>query len=495
MNPLTNVAVAVADDGADSVDLYARSSQDENRKVASNLAPAIEQLRGVLPAVFDHYQIPRPAFSGDRVAVRAMFREIRMAISSGTLLLINRQTGGVIFSAPSNNISSGTLQLVHLPAGGAASAVPTNTPVGTAAVPSAPTNGIDGAALYAAKCAGCHGPLASSAKRGRTAAQITAASMTQGLSAAEVQAVADALASTTSTTPPTTPPASPPPTTTPSTTVDGTALYASKCQGCHGPIATSSKRGKTAAQITAANMTQGLSAVEVQAVADALAANTPSTPPPPPTTTPSTGLDGAALYASKCQGCHGPIATSSKRGRAAAQSRPRTYQGLSAAEVQAVAAALASPSTSGTTPTTSPTSLDGAALYAAYCQTCHGSLASSKVKGASASKITSEGMTRRLAPLRSRPLQRRSVDPTSGGPAGTIRERPAADAWRSAARHWKMAGEGSGASSCSPPAARACWTAAISIPAATCTWRKRRARRVARRAAARTRGTAPRKRR
>src|SRR6185369_15783579 len=52
----------------------------------------------------------------------------------------------------------------------------------------------DGAALYAAKCAGCHGPLATSAKAGRTAAQITAANMTQGLSAAEVQAVANALA-------------------------------------------------------------------------------------------------------------------------------------------------------------------------------------------------------------------------------------------------------------------------------------------------------------
>ncbi len=52
---------------------------------------------------------------------------------------------------------------------------------------------IDGAALYTQTCAGCHGPLASSSVRGKTAAQITAAGMTQGLSAAQVQAVADAL--------------------------------------------------------------------------------------------------------------------------------------------------------------------------------------------------------------------------------------------------------------------------------------------------------------
>src|SRR6185369_12676631 len=180
---------------------------------------------------------------------------------------------------------------------------PENIPGGSG-VPTPPP-AIDGAALYAAKCAGCHGPLATSSKKGRTAAQITAANMTQGLSAAEVQAVANALAVTT---PP--PPvactsftysawgtcsaagsqtrtvlsSSPAgctggsPVLTQSCTppaLDGAALYAAKCAGCHGPLATSSKKGRTAAQITAANMTQGLSAAEVQAVANALAVSAP----------------------------------------------------------------------------------------------------------------------------------------------------------------------------------------------------------------------------
>jgi mono/diheme cytochrome c family protein len=77
------------------------------------------------------------------------------------------------------------------------------------------------------------------------------------LTAAQVQAIADALATT----------APPPP---PPTTLDGAALYASTCAGCHGPLASSSKRGRTAAQITAANMTKGLSSAQVQAVANAL---------------------------------------------------------------------------------------------------------------------------------------------------------------------------------------------------------------------------------
>ena len=58
----------------------------------------------------------------------------------------------------------------------------------------------DGAALYTARCTGCHGPLATSAKKGRTATQITNAIKNQNpmkglsfLTAAEIQAISDAL--------------------------------------------------------------------------------------------------------------------------------------------------------------------------------------------------------------------------------------------------------------------------------------------------------------
>jgi thiosulfate dehydrogenase len=66
-----------------------------------------------------------------------------------------------------------------------------------------PTSGADtpdGAALYGATCSGCHGPLATSTKKGRTAAQISAAiasvptmSSLSMLTSAEIEAVADAL--------------------------------------------------------------------------------------------------------------------------------------------------------------------------------------------------------------------------------------------------------------------------------------------------------------
>ncbi|MFZ2951260.1 MAG: cytochrome c [Desulfuromonadaceae bacterium] len=52
---------------------------------------------------------------------------------------------------------------------------------------------LDGVYLYDTYCAGCHGPLASSTKSNRTAAQIKLGMGTMGLSDAQIQAIATAL--------------------------------------------------------------------------------------------------------------------------------------------------------------------------------------------------------------------------------------------------------------------------------------------------------------
>ena len=144
----------------------------------------------------------------------------------------------------------------------------------------------DGPTLYAQNCAGCHGPLAQSKKLGRTAAQIQAAINANvgnmgglsSLTAAHVQAIADALAGQT---PP--PPLPPPP-----PTADGPTLYAQSCASCHGPLAQSSKIGRTADQIQAAinanvgnmGILSNLTPSHVQAIADALAQKKADTTPP-----------------------------------------------------------------------------------------------------------------------------------------------------------------------------------------------------------------------
>jgi len=189
-----------------------------------------------------------------------------------------------------------------------ATSAPT-TPPSTGSDAATPPNG---GALYANRCAGCHGPLSTSAKAGATAADIgwsiANISIMAGLSdlsAEEIQAIADVL-----------PAAAPPVIGEPVT--DGAVLYAERCAGCHGALATSAKAGATAADITSAigdfaamGGLGDLSAEQIAAIAEVL-------PAPAPAPEPGAPADGAALYASRCASCHGALENSAKAGATAA---------------------------------------------------------------------------------------------------------------------------------------------------------------------------------
>ena len=132
--------------------------------------------------------------------------------------------------------------------------------------------------------------------------------LTQG----EVAAIADVLPA--------------PPVADPGTPPDGAALYSSSCAGCHQPLDTTSKPGRTAAQIQAAidgnvgNMgyLSTLTAEEVQAIADVLPPSQGSAPPGPDYSDctachgqpPSTGAHdvhtalGLGSTAPSCNACH-----------------------------------------------------------------------------------------------------------------------------------------------------------------------------------------------
>lgn len=111
-----------------------------------------------------------------------------------------------------------------------------------------------------------------------------------------------------------TPIPTPTPNPNPSPTPDGAALYDANCATCHSLLASSSKKGATAAQIQSRMAappfaTRVLTAAEVQAIANALAVTpiptpTPApTPAPTPTPTPAP-LPGKAIYDANCAGCH-----------------------------------------------------------------------------------------------------------------------------------------------------------------------------------------------
>ncbi len=255
---------------------------------------------------------------------------------------------------------------------------------------------LDGASLYAGNCAGCHSSLASTVKPGRTAAQIQNAisavssmNSLSSLSSAQIQAIAAAL-----------PPApAPTPPLALTTTLDGATLYASFCTSCHSSLASTSKPGRTAAQITSAISSvpdmSSLSSLSAEQIA-AIAAILPAIPTPTPSPTPT--LNGTALYAGNCAGCHNPLASTTKPGRTATQitnaistvstmSSLSSLTSLSSVQLQAIAAAL--PSTpSPTTTSTPPPTLDGATLYSSNCAGCHNPLASTLKPGRTATQIT-----------------------------------------------------------------------------------------------------------
>lgn len=231
------------------------------------------------------------------------------------------------------------------------SATPSPTP--TATPTPAPTPDLAaGATLYTNNCASCHGALSVSTKKGRTALQIkTAITSVSAMSSkanllaltnTQIANVAAALGGTTATptpipsptpsatprpsatplptptptgptpmpspaptpipTPVPTPVPTPMPTPMPSATplptpnpvidvVAGSTLYTNNCAACHGPLASSTKEGRTSLQIKSAiaNVAEMKSKTNLLALTDAQIANIAaalsggSGPIPPPT--------------------------------------------------------------------------------------------------------------------------------------------------------------------------------------------------------------------
>ena len=193
---------------------------------------------------------------------------------------------------------------------------------------------LDGATLYNNNCVSCHGSLATSTKLGATASQIqTGISTVSGmkifssLTAAQIQAIANALKTTT-----------PIPTPT-----DGATLYTNYCSSCHGLLASSAKIGASVSRIqnaigsvSAMSSLSSLTSAQIQAISNALT----STPMP---------TDGTSLYTINCFSCHGALANSQVGGSSVSdiqqaineKSKMRYLSTLTLIQIQAIAGVLA----------------------------------------------------------------------------------------------------------------------------------------------------------
>ena len=257
----------------------------------------------------------------------------------------------------------------------------------------------EGLALYASKCAGCHGnidvtnivvPTSFSDIRSAISSNMGGMRVYAAMSDAEVQAIAEAIndpnaALLASLQTRATPPAS----------SDGAAIYASRCAACHRDLASSNKIGTSVERVQNAiagnvggmGSLSTLTALEIQAVVAALNSGGST-----PALSISQSTDGATLYATNCAGCHGALGSSTKKGITLSRLQNATNNNiggmgflsqLTATQEQAIVAVLSSTTPSPTTET------DGVKLYNANCAGCHGALASSGKAGATTNRIQS----------------------------------------------------------------------------------------------------------
>ena len=404
ITPLSHVIVANAAGVGDPSALYESCTQEQRNRIAANLNSAVTELTAKLKPLFDAYGVGYDPISGpfaaNHVGLDAMLDAINIQLTGSTVMVSNRGSGAVIFSAPVAHMADGSFVAGNMPM-----VPPGQTPPA-----------MDGSALYAAKCAGCHDPLASSPKQGASVARIQSAitanmggmGSLSSLNSMEIQAIAAVLAVTAT---PTAPSPAPVPSPLPQPSVDGASLYAAGCASCHGPLATSDKKGITVVRLQGAinNNIAGmgslstLSSSEMNAIVNSLATAAPApapmpgptpTPVPAPTPAPAPApVDGVSLYGSDCAICHGPLASSGKIGATVSRIQGAINNNiggmgylstLAADQVQAIATALATvtPAPNPTPPpapacgschTIPPSSGQHSTHSNRSCATCHGS--------------------------------------------------------------------------------------------------------------------------
>jgi mono/diheme cytochrome c family protein len=179
----------------------------------------------------------------------------------------------------------------------------------------------------------------------------------------------------------------------------GSELYRDNCKRCHGDIMNSSVIGRSSVAAIMGGITSDtggmgslgeLTYEAIVAISDAISTVVV------PVVAPGS-LSGETLYANKCANCHKPLATSKKLGITTVRLQDAIannvgkmgfLSSLSVADINSIVQALSTTTATPTTPTTPiiPTTLDGVAIYAANCESCHSALATSTKTGMTAAR-------------------------------------------------------------------------------------------------------------
>ncbi len=103
--------------------------------VGRNQERILEALKAALAPLFEMYGITLDPVSDDlkseRTALNALFRDVKITLHEGTILVTNRKTGGIIFEAQVGDIAGGTFYPENLPGGTPSSCTYTYSAWGT----------------------------------------------------------------------------------------------------------------------------------------------------------------------------------------------------------------------------------------------------------------------------------------------------------------------------------------------------------------------------
>lgn len=303
--------------------------------------------------------------------------------------LVNRDSDG-------DGIPNGQeIQQLSLPGDSSSNTPPTTTTTVAGTPP-------DGQALYAARCAACHGPNGGNLN-GTSLGKSTFITITlngragmpaqSGLSNEEAGAIWDYVTGSVPTTTTTTQPGA---TTTTTQPASGATVWAQSCAGCHGAnggnvVPTNLNKSQLVSVVNNGKGTMPayawLGSAQISNVANyLLSLSVPPTTQPGATTTTTSPRSGAAVYAASCALCHGADggnlrghALSSSQIVAITSNGQGTMSGfsgrLSTAEINNVSQYVASVgSSAGVTTTTAPpgSPISGSTLYQQNCSGCHG---------------------------------------------------------------------------------------------------------------------------
>jgi len=305
-NPFSDT-VFVAAGGSDSDTIAEHPNPTSLESMRGRHASIKRTLMRKLTQLFSLYgtnQDPEEdEYEADHTGLDALFDDVKITVSNGMITVTNKATGSVIFTASVNNIDAGTFHPENMPG---------------------QPGQVDGAALYASNCSSCHSALATSSKKGQTAADIQSAisSNTGGmgslstLTALQVQAIATALGAT----------STPPPPAACTYTYDAwgscqpnntqtRGVVSSSPAGCTGtpvvsqsctyvpPVTTCTSFTYSAWGTCQSNNTQTRTTLTSSPAG--------CTGGAPVLSQSCTYIDGAALYTQYCSGCHG----TSKKGK------------------------------------------------------------------------------------------------------------------------------------------------------------------------------------